>query len=188
MHMCGDPGSGVCVALKTQLGEPVGVTQQGEHGVADEVDGGLVPGDEQQEHHGHHLGLGEVGAVVGGGEQPGEHVLTGLGSAVGDEGAQVGVHVGGRGQDCLPSLGAGEQDGVRPVPELVPVGDGDAEITVIGRGNANVESRSTGPVVGIAAISSSAICSIRGTSAVTERGVKAFATSFGAGCARVGRC
>ena len=52
-----------------------------------------------------------------------------------------------------------------------------SQITVIGKGNANAESRSTGPVwVGIAAISSSAICSIRGTNAATDRGVNAFAT------------
>ena len=50
-------------------------------------------------------------------------------------------------------------------------------MTVIGSGNANSASRSTGPWVGIPARRSSAIWAIRGSRAVTDRGVKACATS-----------
>lgn len=50
-------------------------------------------------------------------------------------------------------------------------------MTVIGSGNANSASRSTGPWVGIPARRSSAIWAIRGCKAVTDRGVKACATS-----------
>lgn len=38
-----------------QLLELIGVLQQRQHAVADEVDGGFVPSDQQQEHHGEQL-------------------------------------------------------------------------------------------------------------------------------------
>jgi hypothetical protein len=40
------------------------MAQEGQDSVADEVDGRLVPGDQEEEEHGDQLGLAEVSVLV----------------------------------------------------------------------------------------------------------------------------
>jgi hypothetical protein len=79
------------------------VAQQGEHAVGDQVDGGLVAGDEQQRYGAQELSLVHPSGRVIAGHQPGEQVVRGVGPARGDEPAQVLEHLQG-GLRGLPHL------------------------------------------------------------------------------------
>ncbi|GGI89150.1 hypothetical protein GCM10011581_27830 [Saccharopolyspora subtropica] len=59
------------VAQQPQL---VGVGEQGQHPVADEVDGGLMARDEQQLHHAEQFPLGQLVALVGGHHQRADQI------------------------------------------------------------------------------------------------------------------
>ena len=69
------------VGLVAQPLQHVGVAQQREHAVGDEVDGGLVAGDEQQDQRGDQFAAlhPPVRAVVG--DQPGQQVVAWVGAA-----------------------------------------------------------------------------------------------------------
>ena len=65
------------------------MAQEREHAVADEIDGRLVAGDEQQRARAEHLVLGEGVALLLGVHERGEHVVARVGAASGDELAEV---------------------------------------------------------------------------------------------------
>ena len=68
------------------------MAEQGLHPVADEVDGGLVAGDVEQDDLVPQLGGGQHVAVLLGLDQAGEDVVGGMGPLPGDDLVEVGGH------------------------------------------------------------------------------------------------
>jgi hypothetical protein len=60
--------------IAAQPPEPIGMAQQGERAVADQVDGGLVPRDEEQDARGQQLDLAQAVARLLRGDQVRQHV------------------------------------------------------------------------------------------------------------------
>ena len=109
-----------------QPGELARIEQQCERAAGDQVDRGLMSGHQQQEHHGDQLVLPEPVPLVPGRDQRGKQVVGGLLPLGRQQRHEVTDHRGGV---RLEHLGRGRvrDDGGRPVPEVVPVLDRDAE-------------------------------------------------------------
>ncbi len=65
------------------------MSEQRQRAVTDEVDGGLVTGDEQQDARREQLGLAELVARLFGGDQAGEQIGTRRRATAGDQLAKV---------------------------------------------------------------------------------------------------
>ncbi len=128
------------LGVLAQLLEGVGVAQQGEHPIGDQVDGGLMAGDQQQRQIAEHLGQGHrilVGPALGG--QAGDHVVPGRAAALLDQTGEIGGELVPGVPDGLPVglllLGRaggrleGGGHGVGPAVEALLVLRGDAEQT-----------------------------------------------------------
>src|SRR5207245_4033661 len=98
-------GAGDEREIGSQPGELVGVGQQGDEAVADEVHGRLVAGDDKQPGGRQHLGL--VQTPFGFDGEGGEEVVGGGGPLGGDQGAQVAVRLVGRGPRLRVGGGGG---------------------------------------------------------------------------------
>ena len=72
-----------------QGGELVGMPQQRQNAVGDEVRGRLVPGDEQQDAGGDQFGLGELVALFLDQDQPGQQVVARRAAADRDQRGEV---------------------------------------------------------------------------------------------------
>lgn len=93
-------GGGESGGVVAQGGELLRVVEEGEDGVADEVDGVLVPGDEDEEGERHQLVLAQPVALVPHRDQVGEEVVGGVLPLVGEEPGEEAEH-GDDGVLCL---------------------------------------------------------------------------------------
>ena len=78
--------------------------EQVEHGVADQTDGRLVTGDDQQDDHPEHLLLGEGVALVAGGQERADEVVRRRGAARGEELAEIGDELAHQLEELLQRL------------------------------------------------------------------------------------
>jgi hypothetical protein len=113
-----------------ELLELVRVLKQGEYAVADKVDGGLVPRDQEQEDHAEQLVLRELVTRLLRPHQRAHQVVSGVRALLLEEGVQVvseGLHV--RDEHLLQVFlgGIARDSGVGPLAEGVPVFCGHAE-------------------------------------------------------------
>ena len=102
---------------------------QGQHAAGDQVHGGFVAGDDQQEDHRHQLVVAHaVGGVVGF-DQGADQVVARLLAALANQLAHVAEeekHVG-NGPDRAARRGGGAEDGTAPAMKLVLVAEIDAQ-------------------------------------------------------------
>ena len=120
------------VGLRAQELELVGMAQECERSVPDQVDGRLVAGDEQQDHLVAQLVGREAVAFLLGGDHRGQQVVGGLASLPLDRRVDVGDHVVGRAHHLRDLVGRRERlerrdERVRPVAQLQAVGLRHAE-------------------------------------------------------------
>ncbi len=106
--------------------EVVGMGEQGVHGVADQVDRGLVPGRDQQQQGVAQLGLAERVAAVTDVDQLGGQVVALVLALVGDQRGQHRGDLRGRGLRLLRG-GGGVHDGLHDLGHLLPHVRGNAE-------------------------------------------------------------
>ena len=71
------------------------MAQQRQHAVADQVDGGLVAGDQQQPQHGQHLALVQPVALFLRLGQPAQYIVLRLGATLLDDRREIGIEIGG---------------------------------------------------------------------------------------------
>ena len=100
--------------------------QQRQHAVADQVDGGLVAGDQQQPQHGEHLALVEPVSLFLGAGKPAQYVFLRVGAAFPDDRLEIGVEIVGGENGVRAFLGADRRlqyarAAVGPAPEARPV-------------------------------------------------------------------
>ena len=105
--------------IALELLELVGMTEQGEQPVADEVHRGLVPGDEQQHAHGQHLALAQLVSLLLGRDEQAQQVFLGALAPLPDKGAKVIAEGSTRRPAPLHDLAIGEQpDGVEAAGDV----------------------------------------------------------------------
>jgi hypothetical protein len=108
--------------------ELVGVFEQGERAIADQVDRRLVASDEQQEHHREQLVGTEVVAGFFSLDQGGGQVIAGLSAAQHEEAAEIAHELQRRRQGNQEVAARGDADHLAgPVVKAVAVRRGHAE-------------------------------------------------------------
>jgi len=97
----------------------VGIAQERQSPVADEVHRGLVPGDEQQHAHGQHLALAQLVSLLLGRDEQAQQVFLGALAPLPDKSAKVIAEGSTRRPAPLHDLAIGEQpDGVEAAGDV----------------------------------------------------------------------
>ena len=125
-------GAAVQRRVGAQALELVGVAEEGEGAVADEVHGRLVAGDVEEHHLLEELLVREHVAVLLGGEQAREKIVGQVVPLPLDDVEHELAHLGGGVEDGAHEVGVGDglqgaDERARPLPELLAVGRGHAQ-------------------------------------------------------------